>query len=207
LTSDKESARSVCKSDNGVVEPLPETMPAPRLGLRRWTTSDAPQLSAAIEANLEHLRPWMPWVKAEPLNANDRVALIDQWQVDWERGGDVVIGVFLDGEVVGSSGLHRRRGPATLEIGYWVHRTHTRQGIATEVAKSLTSAAFTVTGIDQVEIHHDKANIASEGVPRRLGFTFMGEARDSVTSPGELGIDCRWMIDRGEWMERVNGER
>ena len=149
----------------------------------------------------------MPWIKAEPLSSEDRIALIDQWQADWARGGDVVIGVFLDGEVVGSSGLHRRRGPSTLEIGYWVHRAHTREGIATEVAKSLATAAFTVAGIDQVEIHHDKANIASEGVPRRLGFTFIEETADAITSPGEVGIDCRWMIDRDEWMERVNGER
>ena len=178
-------------------------MPAPRLTLRRWISSDALQLSAAVEANLEHLRPWMPWISGEPLSPGDRVALIDQWQVEWERGGDVVIGVFLDGEVVGSSGLHRRRGPSTLEVGYWVHQDHTRKGIATELSAALTSVAFTVAGIDHVEIHHDKANIASAGVPRRLGFTFVEETQNSVTSPGEVGIDCRWMMDREAWMDKI----
>jgi hypothetical protein len=33
----------------------------------------------------------------------------------------------------------------------------------------LTNAAFTVPEITQVEIHHDKANVASAGVPRSLG--------------------------------------
>ena len=183
-------------------------MPAPRLALRRWTTSDAPQLSAAVEANLEHLRPWMPWVIAEPLSPEDRIALIDQWQAEWERGGDVVIGVFLDGEVVGSSGLHRRRGPSTLEIGYWVHRDpHPARRCHRDRLGSLTNAAFTVAGIDRVEIHHDKANVASDGVPRRLGLHGRRETLDAITSPGEVGIDCRWVIGRDEDGLRKNPRR
>jgi ribosomal-protein-serine acetyltransferase len=188
------------KSDNEPVERLPETMPAPRLTLRRWSAADAGALSAAVEENLDHLRPWMPWISSEPLSPSDRLNLINQWHEEWERGGDVVIGAFLDGVVVGSSGLHRRRGPGILEIGYWVHADHTRKGIATEISAALTTAAFTVAHIDRVEIHHDKANIASAGVPRGLGFTFVDETQDSVTSPGEMGIDCRWMITKQEWI-------
>lgn len=188
------------KSDNGSVDRLPETVPSPRLTLRRWIAADAQDLSAAVEENLDHLRPWMPWISSEPLSPSDRLALINQWEDEWERGGDVVIGAFLDGVVVGSSGLHRRRGPGVLEIGYWVRADHTRKGIATELSSALTTAAFTVPQIDRVEIHHDKANVASAGVPRRLGFTFIDETQDSVTSPGEVGIDCRWMITKQEWI-------
>ena len=80
------------------------------------------------------------------------------------------MGVFLADEVIGGSGLHRRRGPHGLEIGYWVHIDHTRCGYASEVAAAMTTTAFTIDGIERVEIHHDKANVASAGVPRRLGF-------------------------------------
>ncbi len=149
------------------MERLPETMQAPRLTLRRWVPDDAEPLGAAITENIDHLRPWMPWIAAEPQSVADRVALIDQWHNEWDRGGDMVIGAFLDGAVVGSAGLHRRRGPRVLEIGYWVHGDHIRKGFATEIASALTTAAFTVADIDRVEIHHDKANIASSGVPRR----------------------------------------
>jgi ribosomal-protein-serine acetyltransferase len=175
-------------------------MPSPRLTLRRWTAADAEDLSAAVEENLDHLRPWMPWISSEPLGRSERLALINQWQEEWERGGDIVIGAFLDGAVVGSTGLHRRRGPGVLEIGYWVHARYTRKGIATEIASALTTAAFTVPQIDRVEIHHDKANVASAGVPRGLGFAFVDETKDSVTSPGEVGIDCRWMITKQDWI-------
>ena len=186
------------------MERLPDTIPSPRLTLRRWVAADAPDLSAAVTANLEHLRPWMPWIAVEPATLVDRLALIAQWQTEWERGGDAVIGAFLDGAVVGSTGFHRRRGPGALEIGYWVHVDHTRKGYATEIAASLTSAAFTVPDIERVEIHHDKANIASAGVPRSLGYTFAGETLDAVTSPGEVGIDCRWVVQRHAWIAKVD---
>ena len=146
----------------------------------------------------------MPWIAAEPVSIVDRLALIAQWQTEWERGGDAVFGAFLDGVAVGSTGFHRRRGPGVLEIGYWVHVDHTRKGFATEIAASLTSVAFTVPDIERVEIHHDKANIASAGVPRSLGYTFAGETLDAVTSPGEVGIDCRWVVQRHEWIAKVD---
>jgi ribosomal-protein-serine acetyltransferase len=184
-----------------VVERLPETMQAPRLTLRRWVVGDAQLLATAITENVDHLRPWMPWISAEPQTLPNRIALITQWQSEWERGGDVVIGAFVDGVVVGSSGLHRRRGPGVLEIGYWVHVDHVRKGYASEISAALTTAAFTVPGIERVEIHHDKANVASGGIPRRLGFTFADESPNAVLAPGEVGIDCRWMIERQQWLE------
>ena len=95
-------------------------------------------------------------------------------------------------------------GPGVLEIGYWVHAGHTRKGFATEIASALTTAAFTVPDIDRVEIHHDKANIASSGIPRRLGFTFADESPNSVLAPGEVGIDCRWMIEREQWIANAD---
>jgi len=178
-------------------------MQAPRLTLRRWKPEDAQVLGTAITENIDHLRPWMPWIAAEPQTLPNRVALINQWDTEWERGGDVVIGAFLDGAVVGSSGLHRRRGPSVLEIGYWVHFAHIRNGYATEIAEALTTAALTVPGIERVEIHHDKANVASSGIPRRLGYTFADESPNAVLAPGEIGIDCRWVMPRQDWLDRT----
>jgi RimJ/RimL family protein N-acetyltransferase len=200
--SDADASRI---GETGTVERLPDTMRTRRLSLRRWVEADAPALSAAVLANLDHLRPWMPWIATEPLGPAERVALIDQWRTDWEGGGDLVVGIFMDDVVVGGSGLHRRRGPGVLEIGYWVHVDHIKKGIATEVTAMLTTAAFTVPDIERVEILHDKANAASAGVPRRLGFTLADETQAAVTSPGEIGIDCRWLVTRQEWMSKRPG--
>lgn len=188
------------------MERPPDHLQTPRLTLRRWVADDAPFLNAAILASIEHLRPWMPWVAAEPVSVPDRVELFERWDREWQQGGDLVMGIFKDGDVVGGSGLHTRRGPGVLEIGYWVHVDHAKQGIATEAAAALTTAAFTVDGIDRVEIHHDKANVASAGVPRRLGYTLVDESANAISSPGEVGIDCRWVMRRDDWTpERQRG--
>lgn len=138
----------------------------------------------------------MPWIAHEPSNLESRLALIDQWRNGWELGGDSTLGVFRDDVVVGGAGLHRRVGPNAVEIGYWIHVDHLRNGYATQAAEALMIAAFEVAGIDRVEIHHDKANIASAGVPRRLGFTLVGETPAGVTAPGEIGVDCQWIMVR-----------
>jgi RimJ/RimL family protein N-acetyltransferase len=178
---------------------LPGEVVGARVVLRRWTVGDVPALAAAITRNIEHLRPWMPWVAHEPLLDSDRVALFDTWERSYLDGGDVVYGVFLDGLPIGGCGLHKRRGPHGLEIGYWIDKDHTNQGIATEVARALTSAALSVPGITFVEIHHDKANIASSRVPEKLGYSFLGETQDEITSPGEDGIDCGWRMEAANW--------
>lgn len=181
---------------------LPELIEGPRVVLRRWRSSDVPALAAAIDKNREHLRPWMPWVADEPMTDAQRRELVARWERTWRAGGDVVLGVFLEGAVVGGTGLHRRRGPHGLEIGYWIDADHTRRGLATEVAGTLTEAAFEVPGITFVEIHHDRGNVASAGVPRRLGYRFLGERPDTVDAPAEEGVDCAWRMDLVSWRAR-----
>ena len=40
-----------------------------------------------------------------------------------------------------------------------------RQGLATSAICLLTDSAFALVGISHLEIHHDKANVASAGIP------------------------------------------
>jgi ribosomal-protein-serine acetyltransferase len=179
---------------------LPEYIVGPdALTLRRWARDDAAELGEAVAASVEHLRPWMSWIAHEPLSVTKRQALIDGWHHDWLAGGDVMMGVFVDGAVAGGCGLHRRIGPGGLEIGYWTSRRFLRQGIATTAAGLLTDAAFSDPAITRVEIHHDQANQASAGVPRKLGLRLARERVDEIQAPGESGISCEWQITRQEW--------
>jgi RimJ/RimL family protein N-acetyltransferase len=185
--------------------PLPERTSGPRLTLRRWTADDVDRLAAAVAASVEHLRPWMPWAAEEPLERATRLAKIREWEHDWSAGGDLVLAMELGDDVVGGCGLHHRVGPGALEIGYWVHADHARRGFATEAAGALTTLAFTVPGIERVEIHHDRSNVASAGVPRRLGFTLVAEEPDEPTAPAECGVECRWAVRRADWPARAGG--
>jgi len=97
---------------------LPEEVTTRRLVLRQWRPDDAGTLQRAVDRNLEHLRPWMPWIAAEPLPPEERRTLITGWAEARATGGDAVYGIFLpDGTAIGGTGLHRRIGPDGLEIG------------------------------------------------------------------------------------------
>lgn len=182
---------------------LPERLEDPGgLVLRRWVPADAEALGRAVTESADHLRPWMAWIAGEPVTLERRRAMIAEWDLDWSQGGDVVLGVFADGQVAGGCGLHRRIGAGGLEIGYWTHSAFLRRGVATRTASLLTDAAFGVPGISRVEIHHDKANQASAGVPRKLGYEWMGESRDDPEAPGDLGIEWRWRIEKEAWLAR-----
>lgn len=172
-----------------------------KVTLRRWVSDDAELLGEAITRSVEHLRPWMPWVAHEPLSVEARRALIAQWECEWAAGGDVVMGVFLDGAAAGGCGLHHRIGPVGLEIGYWTHVAFLRLGIATTAARLLTDAAFELPGISHVEIHHDRANKASAGIPRALGFQRVRELDQAPRAPAEIGVSWEWRVTREDWMQ------
>lgn len=162
-----------------------------------WEPADVPALSAAVRVSAEHLAPWMPWARERPTDS-EREARIAEWELRRRNGEEVVYGIFSGGAVVGGCGLVRRIAPDGLEIGYWVHVDHLRRGIASAAVALLTESAFELDGITHVEIHHDKANVASAAVPRKLGFTFLGEFPDEPEAPGEIGIECRWRLMRPE---------
>jgi RimJ/RimL family protein N-acetyltransferase len=184
---------------------LPERIEGDGVLVRRWLIDDAEALQRAIDESSEHLRPWMPWMEAAPQSPEQRRAMLAEWEREWLEGGDVRFGAFVKNQVAGSCGLHRRRGPGVLEIGYWIHAAFLRRGLATTVARLLTDAAFSVPGITRVEIHHDKANVASAGVPRRLGYEFVGEQPNVQPAPGEVGSDYVWRVERDQWSPRRGG--
>jgi ribosomal-protein-serine acetyltransferase len=171
---------------------LPERIETDGLLLRRWDVNDAETLERVVGENDDHLRPWMPWMDQEPMRFAERVALLGQWQAEWEQGGDVILGIFRGDEVVGSCGLRRRIGSGGLEIGYWIARGFLREGLATAVARALTETALAIPGIDRVEIHHDRVNKASAGIPARLEYEFVGERPSTPSAPAESGIEWVW---------------
>ncbi|WP_063750134.1 GNAT family N-acetyltransferase [Kitasatospora cheerisanensis] len=163
--------------------------------LRRRRVADAAGLNAAVLANLDHLRPWMPWAANAPTLPESEELSVRGEQV-WDEGTDFMYLLGLDAEpalVIGGFGLHGRLGPGALEIGYWVHREHTGRGLATAAARALTGAALALPGITRAEIHCDESNGASAAVPRKLGYTLDRIDAATPTAPAETGRKMIWV--------------
>lgn len=183
-----------------------ERIETARLILRRWRPGDAPALKALVDANLEHLRPWMPWATKEPSPVEVITERLERFERHHRDGLEWTMAVCLgaDDVVIGGAGLHPRIGPTALEIGYWIAEPHTRRGYATETAAALTTAAFTLPPIERVEIRCDPRNGASARVPEKLGYRHAETlAANTVTPAGEPRDTMVWTITRAEYAEQI----
>ncbi len=145
----------------------------------------------------------MPFIALEPTTLEEREELLKRWDRDWAEGTQYSYGMFEGARVVGGAGLMRRIGKDALEIGYWVHPAFIGRGFATRAAGALTTLGLSLPGVTRVEIHHDKANVASGRVPLKLGFEMVAEQPDKISAPGETGLSCVWRMDRASWAARA----
>ncbi|MGH9177891.1 MAG: GNAT family N-acetyltransferase [Acidimicrobiales bacterium] len=169
-----------------------DTLAAPPLTLRRFHPDHAAALTAAIIDSLTHLSPWMAWA-VPPVTLEGQVLILRQAAGRFQAGTDFGFLMFSpDGEVVGASGLHARRGPGALEIGYWVRAGHTREGYATTATGRLVEEAFKMPEVHRLEIRCDEANVASAGVARRVGFELVRVEDRQPRTSGETHRELVW---------------
>src|SRR3972149_11268325 len=80
----------------------------PRLVIRCWNPPDAPLMKSAVEANVDHLLPWLPFARNEPEELQVKIERIRHWRSRFDSDGDYVYGIFNaeESRVVGGTGLH-----------------------------------------------------------------------------------------------------
>ncbi len=155
--------------------PFPETLRTSRLTLRVPTAADGPVMAQLINANLEHLRPWMAWAQVErtPQQQSESMALAHD---RFLRGEDVMYLMFKGERLIGSSGIHRIHWNVPMgDVGYWLDRDEQGHGYVTEVALALTELALRPAaqgglGFARIEIRCDPRNARSAAIPKRLGY-------------------------------------
>jgi RimJ/RimL family protein N-acetyltransferase len=174
--------------------------------LRRLRVGDAPKVAGAVGDNLDHLRPWMPWAGKESADTRFQRRRLAEADLQWARGADFGYGLFAvadDGteQLLGAFGLTARRGPRSLEIGYWLRADATGVGLATRAVAALTDAALAVDGIERVLVYCDEANHPSAAIPRRLGFTLDRVVAVPPEATAETGRQQEWVVRAPEWRE------
>jgi ribosomal-protein-serine acetyltransferase len=163
--------------------------------LRKVSDADASELLQVVTESLEHLKPWMSWATND-YDAATTVGFLANSAKGWADGRLFNHAITVDGAIVGVAGADRAGD--VVEIGYWLHPAHTGRGLATAAAAELVEFAFALDGVRRVQIWHDEANIASGGVPRRLGFTEI-DRRTPPREPAfgnEAGVDVVWELKR-----------
>lgn len=155
-----------------------------RLVIRCYDPRDAALLKEAVDGSIEHLRPWMPWIRFEPQTLDEKVQLLRGFRGEFDLGTNFPYGIFNREETkqLGGSGFHARGGEGSLEIGYWVAADAIGQGIATEVTAVQTRVGFELCGLERIDIQVEPLNERSLAIPRKLGYTQEGVLRARLES-------------------------
>ncbi|MDH5757948.1 MAG: GNAT family N-acetyltransferase [Gemmatimonadota bacterium] len=181
----------------------PSEIRTARLLLRCWSPEDAPRFKAALDASLAEVARWIPWARKEPSPLADIVARLEGFRADFHGGRNALYAMTdpAGDDVLGGIGLYRRVGPGRIEIGYWVRTDQAGKGLATEAATALTRVAFTLEGIDAVEIRCDVANEPSNAIPRKLAYRHARtiEEDPDPDADGRVRRTVIWELTREEF--------
>lgn len=180
---------------------LPQRIDTPRLVVRCWNPRDAAALKAAVDASLSTLQRWLPWAMHEPSPLEAIAARLAGFEEKFLGDSDWAFGIWSrrTGRLLGGAGLHPRRGPGALELGYWLRDDAVGRGIISEAATALVRAALDVARIERVEIRSDPQNVRSTSVARRLGFRLAGVLPlEAVTPAGQSRDTEVWEMTRPE---------
>jgi RimJ/RimL family protein N-acetyltransferase len=169
-----------------------------RTYLRWLTVGDARAVARAVGESLDHLKPWMPWADAQSADTKFQRTRLRANPRQRERQEEWQYGLFdaADHSFLGAFGIMTRRGPRTLEIGYWLHVDVGNRGYATSAARALTESGLALGGIDRMIIVCDEANLRSAAIPKRLGYTLDHVEERTPEAPGETGRMQIWVVDR-----------
>ena len=154
-----------------------------RLELRSFHPDDAPAWRQLLDANDAWLRPWIPFMRDEPLSLEDTARRLVEWRAEFEGGERMRFAMIerATGSLVGLACLLDRVGPGALEVGYLVARGHAGRGLASESTRALVREAFERHGVDRVVIVCDPRNAPSNRVAESLGFSVSGRTLEAVT--------------------------
>lgn len=132
-----------------------------------------------IESNRAYLREWLGWLDniktISNLNRFVEAAISDYPEKKslraWIWHNDKIVGII---HLVEIDWTNRK-----AMIGYWIGQEFQGKGLATKATQALANFAFDEWKLNRIEIRCATKNIASQVIPKKLGFKEEGILRDN----------------------------
>ena len=149
------------------------------LTARPLVASDAAALFRLIDAERERLGRWLPWVEETRTEADSARFIADATE-ERQRRRSLVLGIFVDGALVGTVGLHYIEWfERSAELGYWIASHAEGRGYVSRAARGVFGLAFGTAGLNRLVIRCAVDNERSRQVAERLGFRCEGLLREA----------------------------
>ena len=172
-----------------ITSPAPVEIRTARLLLRPWRPEDAGDLLPVLEANRDHLGPWIPARVATPAPVPILAERLSGFAADFSADREWRFGMFspTDRKLLGEVALFPRAAGGRVpfaesdrvELGYWLRADETGHGLVTEAARAALNLASHIPRFSRAEIRCDARNGPSAAVPVRLGFTLLATAAET----------------------------
>jgi RimJ/RimL family protein N-acetyltransferase len=180
----------------------PETYSAEGIIIRTYRPGDGAALQVAEVSSYEHLRPWMPWASAER-TPEQAEANCRRFYARYLLNEDFILGIWVGGELAGSTGFHMRHGPRELgvaEIGMWIRVSYAGAGLGTRSLRAMLAWGFGEWGWERLVWRCDTRNSASARVAEKNGMRLEGTLRaDTLDVQGNRRDTHIYAILREEW--------
>jgi ribosomal-protein-serine acetyltransferase len=146
--------------------------------LRTLETSDAQAFFDLTKKNYGHLHRWLGWLDDDKTVA-DTEKYIEGSIKRFEDKEGLDLGIFLNNKQIGGIGLFPwDTANKKTSIAYWLAEEHQGKGIMTDSMKVVLNHAFTEMNLNRIEITVAVENKRSSALPKKLGFTLEGIARE-----------------------------
>lgn len=173
---------------------LPMPIRTERLMLRPPQLGDGKVINAAILESYDDLKLTMPWAKTRP-SIEDSEEFVRKAAANWILKADeepyLPLFIFKSDsmEFVGASGYHHIDWDVpSFEIGYWIKRSCSGEGLMTEAVNALTRYAFEELRARRIQITCDVLNLRSKKIPERLGYCLEATLKNHRINPADDSV-------------------
>ena len=154
--------------------------------IRPLQLADGDAMHAAVIESLAELCRWLPW--AHPAyGRGDATSFIEMTLRWWENKSEFPFGIFdaTNDSYIGNVGVnHLVRAHGYANLGYWVRKSRTRQGLAVRATRLAARYGFETLGLTRIEIVANPDNLGSRGVAEKAGATLEALVRNRIVMHG-----------------------
>jgi len=153
--------------------------------LKPISISSALTIFNSIQSSREHLRPWLPFVD-QTQSVNDTREFIRSVIYSKSSKKDVIFEIWHLDQFTGLIAL-KEIDYANLktEIGYWLDKNKTGQGIMIRSCKALINYTFDELKLNRIAIKVAIGNEKSNAIPLALNFYLEGVERQGELVSGQ----------------------
>ena len=160
--------------------PIDETYSLVKLDL-----TQADEVYEVVDRERAHLSTFLDWLSCVN-SVEDELRFMKEMMTLEIENKARIYAIYEENQLIGTVDIHKIDAQNhTGEIGYWLSQHATGQGVMTKAVRLLCDLAFNDLLLNRLEIRAQKENKASQRVAEKVGFRFIGEAREEIYRQGD----------------------